>query len=104
MPLNYTDFNATTDFMNYTVNGRFLDAFFGTYYELIGGMFFIMLFAFTFFMLYIKTKSLGMVSSLMLILAVGMAMVMPSEMLTYIYTIIVLTLGALLASLFLERE
>lgn len=100
MPLNYTDFNATQDFMNYTGEGRFLDAIFGTYWELIGVWFFVLMFLFVMAMVYIKTQSIAMVSIVIIFLSFGMAQVLPTPMMQIMYAITVLGIGALIASIF----
>jgi len=104
MALNYTDFNATRDFVRYTAHGRWFDAIFGTYHELVGGWFVLLFFAFTFFLLYIKTRSLGLCSIVMIVLASGMALILPAEFMSMMFVIIVLAVGALIASMFVSRR
>lgn len=100
MPLNYTDFNATRDFMNYTEQGRFLDAIFGTYWELIGVWFFVLMFLFVMAMVYIKTQSLSMVCIIIIFLSFGMAQVLPTPMMQVMYAIVVLGIGGLITSIY----
>jgi len=104
MALNYTDFDATRDFVNYTADGRFFDTIFGTYHELVGGWFVLFFFAFTFFLLYVKTRSLGLCSIVMMILASGMALILPIEFIAMLFVIIILAGGALMASIFVSRR
>lgn len=104
MALNYTDFDATRDFVNWTGEGRFFDIIFGTYHELVGGWFVLLFFAFTFFLLYLKTRSLGLCSIVMILLAGGMAVILPIEMIAQMFIIIIFAVGALIASIFVSRR
>ena len=91
---NITNFSQN-NFTEVILNGDPVVAVFGTYYNLIGALIFVVIYAVIFTLLSIKTRNLGMTSIVMIAYSVVVGAAMPSEMLAIMFMLIAVSFGAL---------
>lgn len=100
---NATTFN-TNNTTEYFTRGEFVEAVFGVYNNLIGFTLFAMLMiGLLLVLVYVKTRSAGMVSIVSLVSGSVVASVLPVEMVAFLMFITATTIGALLYALFTGR-
>ena len=93
---NITNFNET-NFTNWTMEGKPVEAVLGTLYNKMGGdYFFLFFFFFIFSLVYMKTRNMGITSMIMLIFTSAASAAAPAAMLGVMFIMISFSLAALL--------
>lgn len=98
---NVTEFNKS-NFTDVIMEGKVIEATFGTYYNLMGMWFFTLFFCFTFGMVYIKTRSMPMTSIVMLFMIAVASPFMAASMMGVMFILIAITLAILIITIVLD--
>jgi len=98
---NITNYSSD-DYTDWMIEGNIAEVGLAIPFQIMGAWFIVLLFGFTFLMLYLKTRSLPMISIVTIFLAFPMTLILPSEFTTALYAILILSVAALIAGLFVK--